>query len=78
MEFISTSAAFHEVKKQPLRSLEWDLLKVISAFGLVPKFHWFAPAVPGEEVFPTRIFQALEIICSEIIMYVYCRFSLSM
>ena len=28
VEFISTSAAFHEVKKQPLRSLEWDLLKV--------------------------------------------------
>ena len=32
VEFISTSAAFHEVKKQPLRSLEWDLLKVISVF----------------------------------------------
>jgi len=28
VEFISTSAAFHGVKKQPLRSLEWDLLKV--------------------------------------------------
>jgi len=28
VEFISTSAAFHGVKKQPLRTLEWDLLKV--------------------------------------------------
>jgi len=28
VEFISTSAAFHGVKKQALRSLEWDLLKV--------------------------------------------------
>ena len=28
MEFISTSASFHGVKKQALRSLEWDLLKV--------------------------------------------------
>ena len=29
MEFISTSASFHEVKKQSLHTLEWDLLKVI-------------------------------------------------
>jgi len=28
VEFISTSAAFHGVKRQPLRTLEWDLLKV--------------------------------------------------
>jgi len=28
VEFISTSASFHGVKKQALRSLEWDLLKV--------------------------------------------------
>jgi len=28
IEFISTSAAFHGVKKQALRNLEWDLLKV--------------------------------------------------
>jgi hypothetical protein len=28
VEFISTSAAFHGVKTQALRSLEWDLLKV--------------------------------------------------
>ena len=28
VEFISTSAAFHGVKSQSLRSLEWDLLKV--------------------------------------------------
>jgi len=28
VEFISTSAAFHQVKKQQLRTLEWDLLKV--------------------------------------------------
>ena len=30
MQFISTSAAFHGVKKQPLRSLESDLLKVFA------------------------------------------------
>ena len=36
VEFISTSAAFHEVKKQPLRSLEWDLLK--ASFLLVKSF----------------------------------------
>jgi len=35
VEFISTSAAFHEVKKQPLRSLEWDLLKVFP-FNVMP------------------------------------------
>ena len=35
VEFISTSAAFHEVKKQPLRSLEWDLLKV----GVPPRVY---------------------------------------
>jgi len=29
VEFISTSAAFHGIKKQPLRTLEWDLLKVM-------------------------------------------------
>ena len=29
VEFISTSASFHGVKKQTLRTLEWDLLKVI-------------------------------------------------
>ena len=28
VEFVSTSASFHGVKKQPLRTLEWDLLKV--------------------------------------------------
>jgi len=35
VEFISTSAAFHGVKKQPLRSLEWDLLKVFP-FNVMP------------------------------------------
>ena len=30
VQFISTSAAFHGVKKQPLRSLESDLLKVFA------------------------------------------------
>lgn len=29
-EFISTSAAFHGVKKQGIRALEWDLLKVFT------------------------------------------------
>ena len=28
VEFISTSAAYHGVLQQPLRSLEWELLKV--------------------------------------------------
>eukprot|EP00092_Neocalanus_flemingeri_P010737 GFUD01011566.1.p1 GENE.GFUD01011566.1~~GFUD01011566.1.p1 ORF type:complete len:1082 (+),score=307.60 GFUD01011566.1:76-3246(+) len=35
VEFISTSAAFHGVKKQPLRTLEWDLLKVFP-FNVMP------------------------------------------
>jgi len=35
VEFISTSAAFHGVKKQPLRTLEWDLLKVLP-FNVMP------------------------------------------
>merc|ERR1719317_990983 len=35
VEFISTSAAFHGVKKQPLRSLEWDLQKVFP-FNVMP------------------------------------------
>ena len=43
VEFISTSAAFHEVKKQPLRSLEWDLLKVISDFGLARSVPFLLP-----------------------------------
>merc|ERR1719394_95074 len=35
MEFISTSASFHEVKKQSLHTLEWDLLKVFP-FNVMP------------------------------------------
>jgi len=35
VEFISTSASFHGVKKQALRSLEWDLLKVFP-FNVMP------------------------------------------
>jgi len=30
VEFVSTSAAFHQVKKQPLHSLEWELLQVFT------------------------------------------------
>lgn len=29
VEFISTSAAFHGVKKQNIKQLEWDILKVL-------------------------------------------------
>jgi len=35
VEFISTSASFHGVKKQPLRTLEFDLLKVFP-FNVMP------------------------------------------
>merc|ERR1719474_1171636 len=35
VEFISTSASYHSVKKQPLRALEWDLLKVFP-FNVMP------------------------------------------
>jgi len=35
VEFISTSAALHGVRKQPLRSLEWDLLKVFP-YNIMP------------------------------------------
>jgi len=35
VEFISTSASLHGVRKQPLRSLEWDLLKVFP-YNIMP------------------------------------------
>jgi hypothetical protein len=35
VEFISTSASFHGVKSQSLRSLEWDLLKVFASYLMV-------------------------------------------
>ncbi len=30
VEFISTSAAFHGIKKQNMKELEWDILKVFT------------------------------------------------
>ena len=40
IEFISTSASLHGVKKMSLRNLEWDLLKVCAIVHLIN--HWLS------------------------------------
>jgi len=60
IEFISTSAALHGVQKQPLRSLEWDLLKVFphnimpanAAAWYMAKRKFYADQPPDNQLLP--------------------------